>query len=301
MRTEPAPESPSFVLIMTDTQGTNACGAYVQGSELRTPCIDRFAETGMKFQNAYTTAPACTPARSAFFTGVYARKSGDWSNILPLYEGVKTIGQRLRDAGYDTAYIGKWHLDGHDYFGNGECPDGWDREYWYDGLNYMQDIGEVGTKLWCEDLKSVEALSASAITREFTWAGHITDRAEKFLSSRAKNDRPFLLVVSYDEPHAPFTCPSEFAEPFQNYWHKLGPGAADNLLNKPRHPREWSETNINRLEILDGCVRHPLYFGCNSYVDSEIGRVIDATDRIGRDDVAISTHPTAATCLDRTN
>jgi len=282
-----ATERPSFVLIMTDTQGVNACGAYGNGEALRTPCIDRFAHSGVKFGNAYTTAPVCTPARSALFTGVYASKSGGWANSLPLYDSMKTIGQRLNDAGYETAYIGKWHLDGHDYFGTGECPDGWNPDYWYDGLNYIQDIGEGGTKLWREELKSVEALAANNITREFTWAGRITNRAEKFLNSRTANDKPFFLVVSYDEPHAPFTCPPEFAEPFQDYWHELGPAGTDTLVDKPAHQKEWSATNINKLDVRDGCVRSPLYFGCNSFVDSEIGRVIDATNDIDRNDVAI--------------
>jgi len=278
---------PSFVLVMTDTQGVNVCGAYGNSGLLRTPRIEALAKTGVRFRNAYTTAPVCTPARSALFTGVYASKSGGWSNSLPLYEGTKTIGQRLRDEGYDTAYIGKWHLDGHDYFGNGECPDGWDPRYWYDGLNYIEDIGQDGTRLWREELKSVQALSANNIKREFTWAGRITDRAEQFLSERVNSERPFLLVVSYDEPHAPFTCPHEYAEPFKDYWHDLGPGATDTLADKPDHQNEWSATNINRLEVQDGCVKYPLYFGCNSFVDSEIGRVIDATDKIDSDNIAL--------------
>lgn len=276
---------PSFVLIMTDTQGVNACGAYGNGELLHTPCIERLAKRGVTFRNAYTTAPVCTPARSSLFTGVYASKSGGWSNSMPLYNGVKTIGQRLSDAGYDTAYIGKWHLDGHDYFGNGVCPQGWDPDYWYDGLNYLEDIGADGTRLWREELNSVEALASNNVSREFTWAGQITERAEKFLANRT--EKPFLLVVSYDEPHAPFTCPAEFAEPFEDYWHDLGPGAEDTLTDKPGHQKEWSTTNINRLEVRNGCVRHPLYFGCNSFVDSEIGRVVDATEALGGHDTTL--------------
>ena len=54
------------------------------------------------------------------------------------------MGQRLRDAGYRTGYVGKWHLDGHDYFGTGVCPDGWDEEYWYDGKRYLDELTEDG-------------------------------------------------------------------------------------------------------------------------------------------------------------
>lgn len=186
------------------------------------------------------------------------------------------MGQRFQDAGYDTAYVGKWHLDGHDYFGTGECPPGWDPDYWFEGINYIRELGPEGLKLWRTELKTIEALEKNAIDREFTWAGRATDRAVEFLSKPERRNKPFVLVVSYDEPHAPFTCPPEFAEPFRDYWYDIGPGAFDNLEDKPDHQKEWAETNINRLSITDGHVNHPLYFGCNSFVDDEIGRVLDA-------------------------
>jgi uncharacterized sulfatase len=269
---------PSFVIVMTDTQGTNACGAYGNAEALGTPHLERLAAQGVRFEHAYTTAPVCTPARSGLFTGVHPCKSGAWSNSMSQYDNIKTMGQRFRDEGYHTAYIGKWHLDGHDYFGTGECPDGWDPDYWYDGLNYIHDLGPEGVDLWRTKLKSVDSLRAHDVTRDFTWAGGITDRAVWFLENASQGDKPFVLVVSYDEPHAPFTCPPEFAEPFRDYWHELGARAEDDLAQKPNHQKEWSDTNINKLNIEEGRLNHPLYFGCNSFVDSEIGRVVDAVD-----------------------
>lgn len=269
---------PSFVIVMTDTQGTNACGAYGNAEALRTPHLERLAEQGIRFENAYTTAPVCTPARSGLFTGVYPCKSGGWSNSMPLYDNVKTLGQRFQDEGYHTAYIGKWHLDGHDYFGTGVCPGGWDPDYWYEGLNHIHDLGPAGVRMWRTQLKSIDSLRQHGITRDFTWAGGITDRAVRFLENSNPDNRPFLLVVSYDEPHAPFTCPPEFAEAFRDYWHELGPGANDDLKMKPKHQQEWATTNINKLNLEEGRLNHPLYFGCNRFVDTEIGRVIDAVD-----------------------
>ena len=67
---------------------------------------------------------------------------------MPLGANVKHMGQRFRDAGYRTAYSGKWHLDGHDYFGTGICPDGWDDRYWYDGMRYQQDLTPEQRVLW---------------------------------------------------------------------------------------------------------------------------------------------------------
>jgi len=58
------------------------------------------------------------------------------------------MGERFSDVGYHAAYVGKWHLDGHDYFGDGKCPNGWDPEYWYDGLRYLQELSDEEIALW---------------------------------------------------------------------------------------------------------------------------------------------------------
>jgi uncharacterized sulfatase len=271
-------QRPNFVLIMTDTQATNVIGAYGH-PELATPHIDRLAQNGVKFERAYTTCPLCTPARAGMFTGIYPHTTGAWTNNLALGENIKTMGQRFQDNGYRTAYIGKWHLDGHDYFGTGICPEGWDSAYWYDGKCYLDDLSPEEVYLWREGLSSVEALRTHNVLPEFTWAHRISDRAVEFLQKHA--DEPFLLVVSYDEPHHPFTCPPAYAESFQDYWYPVGPGAYDTLEGKPDHHREWAESAKVRLK--DGRAHHPLYFGCNSFVDSEIGRVIDAARRYAGD------------------
>ena len=122
---------PNFVFVMTDTQATNVVGTYGH-PELETPNIDNLARSGIKFARGYTTCPLCTPARAGIFTGIYPHTAGAWTNNLPLGDNIKTMGQRFRDGGYRTAYVGKYHLDGHDYFGTGICPDGWEYAYWYD-------------------------------------------------------------------------------------------------------------------------------------------------------------------------
>ncbi len=271
-------QQPNFVLIMTDTQATNVVGTYGH-PELDTPNIDNLAKRGIKFDQAYTTCPLCTPARAGMFTGIYPHTAGAWTNNLPLSDNIKTMGQRFQDNGYHTAYIGKWHLDGHDYFGTGICPDGWDETYWYDGKLYLSGLGKEEIHLWREGLSSVESLRAHNVQPEFTWAHRISDRAIEFLQKHS--DEPYLLVVSYDEPHHPFTCPPEYAEKFQNYWHPVGPGAYDTLGNKPVHHREWAESV--KIELENGRVRHPMYFGCNSFVDHEIGRVIGAVHKYSGD------------------
>jgi uncharacterized sulfatase len=263
---------PNFVLIMTDTQGANIIGTYGH-PELETPNIDGLSQTGVKFTRAYTTCPVCTPARAGLFTGIYPHTSGAWTNNLPLGNNIQTMGQRFQGGGYRTAFIGKWHLDGHDYFGTGICPPGWEEAYWYDGKRYLAELTKEEITLWRRGLRSVQDLQQHDIRSEFTWAHRVSDRAVDFLREQTDQE-PFLLVVSYDEPHGPFTCPPEYAEKFVDYRYPVGPAAEDTLENKPAHQKEWAASAQPRLE--DGQLQHPLYFGCNSFVDSQIGRVIDA-------------------------
>src|SRR5680860_1171202 len=95
---------PNFVLIMTDTQATNVIGTYGR-PELRTPNIDNLARTGIKFSNAYTTCPLCTPARAGLFSGIYPHTAGAWTNNLAMGDNIKTMGQRFRDCGYRTCLL----------------------------------------------------------------------------------------------------------------------------------------------------------------------------------------------------
>jgi uncharacterized sulfatase len=273
---------PNFVFIMTDTQATNVISAYGH-PDLETPNIDSLASTGTKFTRAYTTCPLCGPARAAIFTGIYSHTAGTWTNNLALGDNVITMGRRFRDGGYRTAYVGKWHLDGHDYFGTGICPDGWDDAYWYDGRRYLDELSEEEIRLWRKGLSTPEALQTHDVQAEFTWAHRVSDRAIDFLERQSSE--PFLLVASYDEPHHPFTCPPEYAEKFVGYAYPVGPAAYDTLEDKPAHQREWAAADDVHLE--NGCIRAPMYLGCNSFVDSEIGRVIDAVHALAPENTVI--------------
>jgi uncharacterized sulfatase len=263
---------PNFIIIYGETQGANVVGAY--GHEgVQTPNIDRLAQNGILFTRGYTTCPLCTPARAGMFTGIYPHTNGAWTNNLPLGSNIKTMGQRFQDAGYRTVYTGKWHLDGHDYFGTGQCPDGWDDKYWYDGKRYMNDLTDDEIYLWRKGLQSLDALHEHGITVEFTWGHRIVNKAIDFLQGRNSSEY-FLLVVAPDEPHHPYTCPPEYVERFQDFRYPLGPAAFDSLEDKPAHQREWA--TVRDWNLGDGNTSHPLYFGCNSFIDQEYGRLIEA-------------------------
>lgn len=267
-------ERPNFLFIMTDTQATNMVGCY-SGQPLNTQHIDSLAAEGIRFNSAYTCAPVCTPARAGLFTGIYSNQSGPWTNNVAPGKNISTMGRYFKDAGYHTGYIGKWHLDGHDYFGTGVCPPEWDADYWFDGANYLAELDEQQINLWRNGLNSVEDLIENQIDASFTWAHRISERAIDFLQQPQRDKEPFLLVISYDEPHHPFTCPVEYLEKYQDFYYPLGPKAHDSLEGKPLHHRLWADAMPSPVGA-DGRYHHPLYFACNDFVDDEIGRVVAA-------------------------
>jgi uncharacterized sulfatase len=279
-------ERPNIVFIMTDTQGANVVGCYGR-PEMRTPRIDQLAGEGIRFDRAYTTCPLCTPARAGLFTGLYPHQAGAWTNHLPIGDNIKTIGQRFKDQGYNTAYTGKWHLDGHDYLGTGICPDGWDPQYWYDGRNHLESLEPGHGIIWRSKLNTYEQIKEFGVTPEFTWAHQVSNRAIDFIEKNANKDAPFLAVVSYDEPHGPFTCPAEYIEPFLDFEYDIGPAAYDDLSDKPEHHRAWADSILNKPLHVNGKIKKPLYFGCNSFVDHEIGRVLDAIDNNAKDNTVV--------------
>ncbi|MGF1758242.1 sulfatase-like hydrolase/transferase [Photobacterium sagamiensis] len=265
-------------LIMTDTQATNMVGCY-SGQDVNTNHIDALAEKGIQFTSAYTSAPVCTPARAGLFTGIYANQSGPWTNNVAPGSNIRTMGHYFKSKNYRTGYIGKWHLDGHDYYGTGQCPEEWDADYWYDGANYLAELSDHEVALWHNGLNTAEDLRANNIGPEFTWAHRISNRALRFLDEAQENrQQPFLLVLSYDEPHHPFTCPPEYVEKYHDFAYDLGNKPFDSLQNKPEHHKLWAEAMPSPVGK-DGKYRHPLYFGCNDFVDDEIGRVIKHLDQ----------------------
>lgn len=265
------------IVIMTDSQRFDMVGCY-KYPKMHTPCLDAFSETALRFEKAYTTQPVCGPARSAIFTGLYPHSNGSWTNSVALYDNVKTVAQRLSPHGVRCAFIGKWHLDGGDYFGLGRCPDGWDEEYWYDMKTYLSELSEE-ERLFS---RNANAVDDPGVEREFTFGARVTKRAVDFIE-RYK-DEDYLLVVSYDEPHDPALCPQPYPELFRDFEFPRSKNVDDDLKNKPSHQKAWAGERLNTPapEKLSGDgLRH--FFGCNSFIDSEIGIVISAIDAHAKD------------------
>lgn len=255
-----------IVFLLTDTTRYDMLGCY-GNPDMKTPHLDALASSGMRFEKAYCCQPVCTPARSAIFSGMYPHTNGAIANCLPMYADVQSIGDYLQEQGTHATYIGKWHLDGGDYFGTGRCPDGYDEAYWYDMRRYLEELSEE------ERVLSRKESTAGTVPSSFTFAHRCTERAVDFLAKHGEED--FFLCVSYDEPHHPYISPEPYASMYQGYEFPKSPNVWDNLEGKPLYQKLWAGDRLH--EDKDALRIMPSrYLGCNSYVDAKIGEVLDA-------------------------
>ncbi len=270
----------NFVVIMTDTQNRDMVGAY-GNHPVDTPNLDRLAAAGVRFNRAYTACPLCTPARSAIFSGTHPVVNGAWCNNVPPYATFPLMGTIFSHHGYRTAYTGKWHLDGSGYFGDGQPGGGFEPDWWYDGKRYAED---VGPEMFASYLRCMTPgqLREAGFRAENIWGHRVASRAVDFLESVGEN--PFVLCVSFDEPHAPYVAPPEYWEKFSDEDLAFVDRAEEAWRGKPAlqsiHRRQASPRKRPR----DGLRK---FFGCNSYIDREIGRVLETVDRLHSEDTVI--------------
>jgi arylsulfatase A-like enzyme len=203
---------PNVVVILFDDLGLHDLG-YLGAADLRTPNIDRLAATGTVCRNWYSNAPVCAPARSSLMTGRSPIRAGVGQNGLPLRASERTVASVLKDSGYATALIGKWHLGsspdtvpnahGFDYFyGFHEgCVDYYShRFYWgepkranfHDLWRNRDEIFEDGQYL----------------------TERIGEEASGFIAKQ--RDRPFLLYTALNAVHYPMHAPRKYVQRFPN-------------------------------------------------------------------------------------
>jgi len=273
----------NIVFLMTDTQTRDMVGAY-GNPEVSTPNLDRLASTGQLFERAYTCCPLCTPARGALFSGIHPPLNGAWANNMSPGENFPLMGEVFSRQGYQVAYTGKWHLDGTSYFGDGKAGGGFPQDWWYDGKNYADDLGPERFETY-RTCHSLEDMRTAAFQEEETWAYRVADRALDFLN-RQDGTTPFLLVASFDEPHGPCVVPASWTDRWQEDQVPERPGFALPLEDKPalqqdgrtfNSPEDWDRARERQLK----------QYLCNSFVDSQIGRILDLLDERFAEDTLI--------------
>ena len=196
---------PNVVFVLADQWRASAFG-HAGDPNVKTPHLDALAAQSTRFTNAVSVCPVCTPFRAALLTGRYPTSTGMFLNDLYLPDAELCMGEIFKAAGYDTAYIGKWHLDGHgrssfipperrqgfDYWKAAECDHNYNHSHYYAG---------------------------SSPEKQY-WPGYDafaqTADAQQYLRGRTPSDKPFLLVVAFGPPHFPHdTAPPEYQSLYQ--------------------------------------------------------------------------------------
>jgi arylsulfatase A-like enzyme len=257
------------IFMMTDTTRRDMLNCYAH-TGLHTPNLDRLAAEGIRFEHAYTCQPVCAPARSTLFTGTYPHTNGVWGNSMPLGQTVHNVAEYLSGTGVTCGHIGKWHLDGGDYFGTGKPQPGWEPAVWYDMKNYLDELTPE------DRIKSRETKTAQdpKLAASFTFAHRCSSRAIQFIAQHKHDD--FLLVISYDEPHDPSVAPVQYRNQYKDFTFPTSPNYTDTLQSKPEEQRVWSGPALDQPPAPS---HNADFFAALTFVDSEIGRVIDCIDR----------------------
>ena len=215
---------PNIVFILIDDMGWTDGGCF--GSKYyRTPNLDKLAASGMRFTQAYAACAVCSPTRSAIMTGKYPARlhitdwiSGekapknsrfrlpDWQQHLPLEE--TTIAEALKQRGYATAAIGKWHLGGPEFYPQHQGFD----------LNVAGgDIGSPASYFWPYGATNashrVPGLAEQGGAKGEYLTDRLTDEALKFIT--ANRDHPFYLYFPHYAVHAPLMGKEEEVEEFR--------------------------------------------------------------------------------------
>ena len=265
---KPGPKRPNIVVFFTDQQRWDVTGA--SGNHLGlTPNFDRMAARGAYLENYFTCQPLCGPARSCLQTGLFATQIGCWKNGIILDTNYKdTLARKFNQAGYNTGYIGKWHLGSSGQRGTPvEQRGGFD--YWLasNELEFTSDAYQVTVFDSKEHAVHLPGYRSDALT----------DAAVRYISDQAASDKPFLLFVSYIEPHQQnsrddYPAPDVYKDTYRDQWKP--PDLANLSSVAPKDP-----------DCADRCL--PGYLGMIKRLDECLGRVLDTLKSLNMDDDTI--------------
>jgi len=278
---------PNVLLIFTDQQRADAVGA--DGNPvIRTPHLDRIAREGALFRSNYTASPVCVSARCSLIFGQYCHNTGCFNNGYPMPEDRPTFMQLLTEAGYRTHGIGKMHFSP-----DGRALRGFESREYQDEMRGSVEGDDYLTFLHANGFEHVydpfgqrgemyyvpQPAQMPARLHGTNWVG---DRAAEFIRG-ADQGRPFLLWASFIHPHPPFTPPTP--------WNKLYRGGLMPLPHCPQQCEQWHtwwNRHQNRYKYRDNGIDNNLlrcmkayYYGCVSFIDFQIGRMLAALEERG--------------------
>ncbi len=238
---------PNVVVVLADQWRAETFG-HAGNPDVKTPNLDRFQHEGIQFVNAVSGVPVCCPTRASLLTGQRVLTHGVFMNDVSLSPDAVSLGKVVRDAGYDTAYIGKWHIDGHgrssfiprerrqgfDYWKVLECTHDYNNSFYY--------ADEPAKLKW-------DGYDAFAQTRD----------AQQYLREHAKSAKPFLLFLAWGPPHDPYqTAPEKFRAMYSPEKLTLRPNVPESAAARTRKNLAGYYAHCSALDEAFGDVRRTL-------------------------------------------
>lgn len=268
---------PNIIFILADQLRYASCG-YAGDTAAQTPNLDRLAASGVNFRQAVSSMPVCSAYRASLFTGKYTSSTGMVINELRMNTRHTCLGHCLTRAGYETGYIGKWHLyanelGNHSDPKNSFVPRGPDRlgfdGYWA-AYNFHHEY--YGAYYHTETPEKVF----------FPKGGYEpdgqTDLAIDYLRRTGGKGKPFFLMVSYGTPHNPWAVnnvPKAYLDRFRdtpfpppaNYAEEMDPygDAWSNMRHTAAQVKEWKR----------------IYYAMAANLDWNVGRLLEALEQAG--------------------
>ncbi len=269
---------PNFLFLLTDDQSYRTLS--LTGSPfMRTPSIDRIGREGVLFTNGFVAMSLCAPSRACFLTGKYPHKNGIINNQTRWNQELVTLPRILKDAGWRTAHIGKWHMDGDD-----RVQPGYD--YWAAQTNQGQ---------YLNPRKNINGTWTDMTGYDTTI---ITDQALAFMKEARRAGRPFCTWLAYKACHGPFTpapghendfADIEFKPPasffvddegkperVRNKSQRLGMGRAAQQTTRPRRRAGQASAAPENLE--QWARRERDQYRCLMGAEDSVTRLLDFLD-----------------------
>jgi arylsulfatase A-like enzyme len=267
------PNHPPYNILFIFADQMHRYAMHCMGTEdIHTPHLDRLAEQGVLFTNAYSNCPICGPFRINLFTGLYTCQTGTYGNGDRIPENTPTLAGTLNACGYHTSYVGKWHIGGA---GNIPIP----RELRGDFTDFI--AYQCYNGFYQDVVFYDEANVAHSFDRHRTCV--TTDLALQRLERM--DDHPFTLFISYQAPHYPEQPDPEYVALYRDVIITRRP----NSKEIDPYTRTYSPPSPQPPELCPDYQRYGnnldeylrLYYGMVSQIDTEVGRLMDALERLG--------------------
>ena len=298
---------PNIIVILADDLGYSDMGCY--GGEIQTPNLDKLAQEGIRFNSFYNASRSC-PTRASLLTGLYPHQAGigrmTFNDNLPGYRGQLTengvtIAEVLKEAGYQTGMVGKWHI--------AETPLKTDQREWLAHHVYHEDFADKACYpvnrgfddfygiIYCvanyfDPFSLVNGdIPVRNVPKDYYITRALSDSAVSYVNRYANADKPFFLYLSYTAPHWPLHALPEDIKKYENTY-KVGWDAirekryermkelgifsgADNFLTTRQSPKKWEDNPTKEWDARAMAVHAAMV----DRMDQGIGELIDALEK----------------------